>query len=996
MESESRTILLVEDEALIALEETRQLQQAGYRVVHSFTGEKAIEIVEGNPGGIDLVLMDIDLGKGIDGTEAAQRILGANDIPILFLSSRMEPGIVRKTEEITNYGYVVKSSVFTVLDASIKMAFKLFASKRQLDLGSLEIESANEELRASLERSLKINDRLILSEDKFSKAFHLNPDAININRLSDGVYLDINEGFTRIMGFTREDAIGRSSLPGDLGIWVHQGDRDRLLRDLREKGEAANLEADFRKKDGSITVGLMSARIIEIAGESCIISITRDMGNWKTLERSLRETEAKFKLAFENSPIGIALTSIDGRLRMVNRAFCGMLGRTMEEMAEAEPMGLLHPEDRGIGREMSRTLIEGGMAICRARQRYIHRDGRAVWADVSVSLVKDSDGRPEFFISHVVDITEGKSVEDVLKSTLDSQQDIYILSIDRDFKCLYANRAYQRLKIESLGIGTEVGMRLSDNLPGDKFLEASHSYYERALRGESLRVVERYDFADMVIESAYNPIYDDSGLSIGATSFSTDITGRVRTESALKKSEEKWRSIVAASPDGIAEVSQDGKIVFASPKCLDLLGYDSMEEVAGQCMERFVDGEDLGKARSYLQSLYSGKERRSAELRLRRKDGSVLCTEINPDIAEGLEDRAKSLILVIRDIGERKEREGELKESHDRYRSLLNAIGEGFCYTDADEVFRMANPSCDRIFGVGPNTLVGRSMRDFLDEEGRAIMEKGIEIRKSGKPSDYVAPVLRPDGQRRWLRINSSPVGDHEGRYIGSSVVLADITEELKAKEALNRLVENKELLMKELEHRVKNSLSIASSLIGIAMGEIADQKALGILKDTDSRMRSISSVYERLYLSGSVQSIDFGTYLGGLARSVIDSYYRTATKIRLDVRAERVEVDTKRAISLGLIANELLTNSVKHAFPNASTGTIAVVLEEIGDRVKLCVSDDGVGLGPNGAFEKSASMGMMLIRELVKQIGGTLEIVSSDGMTVTICFESAKAASGS
>src|SRR5208337_3932143 len=142
--------------------------------------------------------------------------------------------------------------------------------------------------------------------------------------------------------------------------------------------------------------------------------------------------------------------------------------------------------------------------------------------------------------------------------------------------------------------------------------------------------------------------------------------------------------------------------------------------------------------------------------------------------------------------------------------------------------------------------------------------------RENGGSNGHIASIIRPDGQRRWLRINTSPINNYDDRYVGSSIVVIDVTDELKSSEALNRLVRNSELLMKELEHRVKNSLSIASSLIGIARGEITDRKALDVLKDTDSRIRSMSAIYERLCLAGSVQSIDFGTYVECLAKSIL------------------------------------------------------------------------------------------------------------------------------
>jgi PAS domain S-box-containing protein len=718
-----KTILLVEDEALIALQEIDQLEKAGYKVIHTFTGAGSLEIVDLNPDGIDLILMDIDLGQGMDGTEAGRRILDDHDIPILFLSSHTGREMVRKTEEIVNYGYVVKSSASSVLEASIKTALGLFTARR-------------------------------------SERIH---------------------------------------------------DRDRTI----------------------------------------------------------------------------------------------------------------------------------------------------------------------------------------LKSTLDSQKDLFILSIDKDFNCLYVNEAYQDFRFRSLGQRIRIGTRLSDAPPADRFFRDSIGYFVRALMGESLRVVEHYGIDESSFESTYNPIYDEKGTVMGATSFSTDISERTRVGNTLRKSEEKWRSIVSASPDGIAELSKDGKIVFASPKCFRLIGYDSVEEVVGESMETFVDRVDQSKARSYLESLFSGKGKKNAELLLRKKDGSLLFTEMNPEMIKDGESDSENLILVIRDISERKEREQELRESHDRYRNLLNAIGEGFCYTDENEIFRMANPSCERIFGVEPRSLIGRSLNDFLDDEGREIMVKETAPRENSGSNGHIAPIIRPDGQRRWLRINTSPINSYDDRYVGSSVVLIDVTDELKSSEALNRLVKNTELLMKELEHRVKNSLSIASSLIGIARDEITDRRALDVLKDTDSRIRSMSAIYERLCLAGSVQSIDFGTYVENLAKSILGTYYHPTTRIALNVRAQHIEIDTKRAISLGLIVNELLTNAVKHAFPDGSSGTIAIGLRRIGDSASLTVSDDGVGLRSKGDIEESASMGMMLIRELVKQIGGVLEIDDGEGTSVSIVFGLTEAGDG-
>ena len=452
-----RTILLVEDEAIIALGEKRQLEAAGYRVVHAQTGEKAIEAVAADPAGISLILMDIDLGNGMYGTDAAKTILAGHDIPLLFLSSHMEPELVRRTEEITNYGYVVKSSVFTVLDASIKMAFKLFAAKRQLDLDALAIEDANGQLRASLDELRATNERLAESEDKFSKAFRLNPDSININRLSDGVFLDVNEGFTRIMGYTREDVIGRSSLPGDLGIWARAGDRATLIAGLREKGEVTNLEARFRRKDGTTTIGLMSARIIEIKGEPCIISITRDMGEWIRVEEEAEESNRMLKALLDNLPMGIFMVSApEGRPLVANEIAKELLGRGILPDVNRESIGEVYQAFvRGSGGRYpleKMPIIRGlhGESSHIDDMMVIRPDGRRSFLEVYGCPVLDGHGKVMASLVSFLDISDKLRAEEELRTMRSEEKEIILKEMrHRVRNDLVAVESYLSLRIDA-------------------------------------------------------------------------------------------------------------------------------------------------------------------------------------------------------------------------------------------------------------------------------------------------------------------------------------------------------------------------------------------------------------------------------------------------------------------------------------------------------------------------------------------------------------------
>ncbi|HUX39449.1 MAG TPA: PAS domain S-box protein [Rectinemataceae bacterium] len=677
---ERRSILLVETDLEAAAITRARLQDAGYRVLLASELGEVEAVVDRNQGSSDFLLVEGELGRGL-------------------------------------------------LDA-----------ERRLVALSGEHERIAKELHASLDSLRGANERLTLSEEKFAKAFYLNPDSININRLSDGVYVDVNQGFTNMTGYAKADVLGRSSLPGDLGVWARAEDRARLVQGLRRGGEVLNLEAEFRRKDGAVITGLMSARLIEVEGEACVISITKDVSELKSLERDRDESERKFRLAFENSPIGIVLTTLDNQLRMVNRAFCAMLGLSMTEINAMDFAELTHPDDRAMSKASLDGLVAAGSGTGHIMKRYLHRDGRAIWTEVSTAFVRNADGA-NFLISHIVDITEARG------------------------------------------------------------------------------------------------------------------------------------------------------------------------------------------------------------------------------------------------------REGELREANRRYSDLLNSIGVGFCYVDDKEVFRMANPSCERVLGVGPGELLGTCFLSYLDDEGRAIIEAENAKRAQGESSDYTLRVRRRDGQWRWLRVNAAPLGRSTGEYSGATVIFRDITEELRANEALNQLVRNKEVLMKELQHRVKNSLGIVSSLLSIAMGELREQRAIDVLDDTRSRINSMSAIYERLYLAESVDSLDFGVYLEGLARSIFAAFFAGQSRVRLLVETGTLMLDTKRAIALGLIVNELFTNAAKYAFPGGRSGTIRVALEVDQGQARLLVSDDGIGVDPR-LPGSSSTMGMTLIRLLVeKELRGSLELDTGAGSSFVLRF---------
>ncbi len=354
-------------------------------------------------------------------------------------------------------------------------------------------------------------------EEKFTKAFQTSPDAIAINRLTDGLYMDINEGFQILTGFTVEDVAGKTSL--EIDIWVNPDDRQKLLRQLRETGKSENLEADFRMKDGSIKTCLMSANIIEIDGEPCNLSITRDISERKQMEEVLKEREKIFNHSLDM----LCMAGFDGYFKVLNPAWEKTLGWSTQELLENPWLTYVHPEDQEPTRQIKSSIV-GGQEVFQFENRYICKDGSIKW------LSWNSFPYPEEGIMFGVarDVTDRKLIEESLRfsenryrmlfSEMEEGFALHEIICDEagkpmDYRFLEVNPAFERqtgLKREDL-----IGRRVLEVMPEieEYWIEA---YGKVALFDETLHYE---NFA-----TSLNRWYSVSAFSPKKNHFATTIT----------------------------------------------------------------------------------------------------------------------------------------------------------------------------------------------------------------------------------------------------------------------------------------------------------------------------------------------------------------------------------------------------------------------------------------------------------------------------------------
>jgi PAS domain S-box-containing protein len=487
MSERPKTILIVEDEALIALDEERKLKHAGYSVACVASGEESIDIFRKNPDSFDLVLMDIDLGGGIDGTEAAQEILRSYDVPILFLSSHTEPELVEKTEKITNYGYVVKSSPFTVLDASIKMAFKLFEAQKKLYQKNMEIEAINERLRISLEKVEESEERARRDQLFLRTLLDNLPDVVYFND-AEGRKIIANRADLENIGLCGEEAIGKTDLelfPGDIGV---RGHRDNLAV-VRNGEPIINREEEFIRPDGGRRWLLTSKIPLRDRQGSIIglVGIGRDITDRKKAEEKDAQERIFLRTLIDVLPDPVYFKDATCRKIISNISAFHNVERndTNDELGKTDLD--LFPGPVGMrGYLDDQRVIRDGTPILNREEDFVQPDGSVLWLSTSKVPLRNVKGEIIGLAGIGHDITELKNLEKSLQKTAEQKTMLMKELQHRVKNSLSIVSSLLNLEIDSL---TDEAARVIFRETLGR-IDAISAVYERLYLSESLDSVD--------------------------------------------------------------------------------------------------------------------------------------------------------------------------------------------------------------------------------------------------------------------------------------------------------------------------------------------------------------------------------------------------------------------------------------------------------------------------------------------------------------------------
>ncbi len=459
-----------------------------------------------------------------------------------------------------------------------------------------------------------------------------------------------------------------------------------------------------------------------------------------------------------------------------------------------------------------------------------------------------------------------------------------------------------------------------------------------------------------------------------------------KLEKKLKASEQKYRNLVDNAIIGVYRTNLKGEILFVNDAMVKMLEFGSSDKlIESGVMTTYKDQDDR---KGFIAKLKTSKKLNNFELNLQTKTGKIKRVLVSASL-EGEE-----ILGMILDLTAHKSAEEAIRESEEKFRSISATAQDAIVMVDIKGKITYWNEAAKKIFKYTDQDFREKNLHEFiLPSPDYETYKKGLDKffknsqRESiGKTLEMIG--LKKDGTEFPIELSMSAVSI-KGKWNAVSII-RDITERKLAIDQIKKSLKEKELLLQEVHHRVKNNMQIISSLLKLQAGNIDDNRTVELFKDSQNRIKSMALVHEKLYQSKDFATINFNEYIQTMVHSLFRSYKISTSKIKLKANIEDVTLSIDHAIPCGLIINELISNSLKYAFPKNKQGKIEIGLHQLDTgQVELVVNDNGIGIPEKIDFRNTQSLGLHLVNLLAEdQLEGKIDLDRSHGSKFTIKFE--------
>jgi PAS domain S-box-containing protein len=509
--------------------------------------------------------------------------------------------------------------------------------------------------------------------------------------------------------------------------------------------------------------------------------------------------------------------------------------------------------------------------------------------------------------------------------------------------------------------------------------------------GEMLGIAERTSEIESLNEGLEAHVASRTAQLVAANGrLEREVAERKLAEAELAEQRSFLRQVIDLNPNFVFAKDVEGRFTLGNQAIADAYG-TSVEGLLGKTDADFnPDREAKWFRGDDLEVINTLKEKFVPEEMITDAVGQIrwLQTIKRPIVSP--DGTANQVLGIATDITARKQAESALRCSEERFRQIAESIREVFWITELrDNTLVYISPAYEEVWGRSCGSLseVSRTWLDTVHPEDHARFIEATATVRTGGDYDLEYRIVRPDGEVRWVRDRAFPIANEFGEIYRLAGVIDDVTERKQALEQITASLHEKEVMLKEIHHRVKNNMQVITSLLNLQSRSIRDEQALSVFQDSQNRVKSMALIHETLYQSKDLSRINFAEYLQKLVAHVSRSYRIRPDAVKINIDVDNVSLPIDTAVPCGLIINELTSNSLKYAFPADMRGEVNITFEHTGPRYVLRVSDTGVGLPAGFDPETGKSLGMKLVRMLTDQLCGDLECHNGVGTTFEIKF---------
>jgi len=846
-----------------------------------------------------------------------------------------------------------------------------------------------------------------------------------VEHMRDGL-LVVTEGSVAYANPAADDLLGGPVIGMALAKLMPQVDADQLLALLGQQlGSTGQVETLIKGREilaqGVTTIHegrpslqltlhdqeahaeLLRERMRVRMAEEVNQVLRREIEEHRRTQDALRRSRRFARSLIDSSLDMIMAADPEGRITEYNPAAALRFGYEVEEIMGQDAKLLYGDPDEyaRVQAELDQHGMFAGEII------NITRSGETFTSFLAASRMFDEDGKLLGVMGVSRDITRMKRDQEALRASEERYRDLFenatdlIQSVDADGRFQYVNEAWKK----ALGYSEQdlEDLRLQDIIHPDH-RAACMAQFQQVMEGGDVGTIRTVFVGragrEVVVVGSTN-LRSVQGRVVATRSIFRDVTHEERAQQRVREHEAKLRALFESSDHMFWTVDPAIKLTSYNR------GYAAMvQRLYGvepeintdpqRPRKRFADPAYHAFWEAKYAEAFAGRTTRFETDRTDVK-GQRVCNEIFLSPVFGPDGTVQEVFGVGYENTEQKEAEDRVREQSARLRAIFESSANMMIWT-LDRELRIT--SFNERFQQAIRSDFGITMdlgQVFLATEAdgaagqktaryRAFYQKALK----GKPQQFEAELTDRHGNTIWVQNFLNPILV-DGHVQELSCLAYHITDRKEAQMAMERNLHEKEVLLKEVHHRVKNNLQIVSSIFSLQTAHVEDDpRILGLLRDSRDRIRSMSFIHESLYQNNDLSSVDLADYMQGLGRNLMMSYSLSG-KVRLEADLERVDLVLDQAIPCGLLLNELISNALKHAFPDDRAGTIHMGLRADGDRVTITLRDDGVGLPKGFDPVRDANLGLELVHTLVEQLDGRLEMTGDSGVAYLLTFERSK-----